>query len=194
MRGLVQRVQRAKVSVGGETVGEIGAGVLLLVGVTHSDTAADAEKLADKVWSLRIFADDDGVMNRSLADTSQAVLVVSQFTLYGDTRRGRRSARARGRHGVEDHDHGRGRVRVGVRCRGGADRDRERRHAEVRLNRLRALTLLDRPTRPQARRSQHGPTARRCPRLVGYSLLPGRLLRRGLSLRFLRTRTTFLCG
>ncbi len=90
MRGLVQRVQRAKVSVGGETVGEIGTGVLLLVGVTHSDTTADAEKLADKVWNLRIFADDDGVMNRSLADTSQAVLVVSQFTLYGDTRRGRR--------------------------------------------------------------------------------------------------------
>ena len=90
MRGLVQRVSRAKVTVGEEIVGEIGAGSLVLVGVTHDDTPAQAAKLADKIWNLRIFDDADGVMNLSLADTSREVLVVSQFTLYGDTRKGRR--------------------------------------------------------------------------------------------------------
>ena len=90
MRGLVQRVSRAEVRVAGEVTGEIGPGILLLVGVTHDDTDADASKLAEKVWNLRIFDDEDGVMNRSAADTGGAVLVVSQFTLYGDTRRGRR--------------------------------------------------------------------------------------------------------
>ncbi len=90
MRGLVQRVSRAKVTVGGEIVGEIGPGSLVLVGVTHDDTPVQAAKLADKIWNLRIFDDADGVMNRSLADTSREVLVVSQFTLYGDTRKGRR--------------------------------------------------------------------------------------------------------
>ncbi len=90
MRGLVQRVSRAEVTVAGEVTGEIGPGILLLVGVTHDDTDADASKLADKVWNLRIFDDEDGVMNRSAAATGGAVLVVSQFTLYGDTRRGRR--------------------------------------------------------------------------------------------------------
>lgn len=77
-------------TVDGEVTGEIGAGVVVLVGVTHDDTDAQAAKLADKVWNLRIFDDDDGVMNRSAADTGASVLVVSQFTLYGDTRRGRR--------------------------------------------------------------------------------------------------------
>ncbi len=90
MRGLVQRVSRAEVTVAGEVTGEIGPGILLLVGVTHDDTDADASKLAEKVWNLRIFDDEDGVMNRSAAATGGAVLVVSQFTLYGDTRRGRR--------------------------------------------------------------------------------------------------------
>ena len=95
MRGLVQRVARASVRVDGETVGEIGPGLCVLVGVTHPDTAAQAAKLADKVWNLRILDDADGVMNRSLADRQAAgdeaaVLVVSQFTLYGDTSRGRR--------------------------------------------------------------------------------------------------------
>ena len=80
----------AKVTVDGEVVGEIGAGSLVLVGVTHSDTPAQAVKLADKIWNLRIFDDGDGVMNLSLADTSREALVVSQFTLYGDTRKGRR--------------------------------------------------------------------------------------------------------
>ena len=90
MRGLVQRVSRATVTVNGEVTGEIGPGILLLVGVTHDDTEAQAVKLADKVWNLRIFDDEDGVMNRSAADEGLEILVVSQFTLYGDTRKGRR--------------------------------------------------------------------------------------------------------
>ena len=90
MRGLVQRVSRATVTVDGEVTGEIGPGILLLVGVTHDDTEAQAAKLADKVWNLRIFDDEDGVMNRSAADEGLEILVVSQFTLYGDTRKGRR--------------------------------------------------------------------------------------------------------
>ena len=90
MRGLVQRVSRATVTVDGEVTGEIGPGILLLVGVTHDDTEAQAVKLADKVWNLRIFDDEDGVMNRSAADEGLEILVVSQFTLYGDTRKGRR--------------------------------------------------------------------------------------------------------
>ena len=90
MRGLVQRVSRAKVTVAGEITGEIGPGILVLVGVTHDDTEAQAAKLADKVWNLRIFDDAEGVMNRSAADDGREILVVSQFTLYGDTRKGRR--------------------------------------------------------------------------------------------------------
>ena len=90
MRGLVQRVASASVTVDGEVVGAIGPGVVLLVGVTHADDAAAAERLADKVWRLRIFRDDDGQMNRSCEDVGGAVLVVSQFTLYGDARKGRR--------------------------------------------------------------------------------------------------------
>jgi len=90
MRGLVQRVREASVTVDGEVVGAIGAGLCVLVGVTHGDTEAVAEKLADKVWHLRIFDDDHGVMNRSVADTSQQILIVSQFTLYADTSAGRR--------------------------------------------------------------------------------------------------------
>lgn len=90
MRGLVQRVGRAKVTVAGEVVGEIGAGLCVLVGVTHDDDEARAHKLADKVWHLRVMDDEQGVMNRSVADTTREVLVVSQFTLYGDTSAGRR--------------------------------------------------------------------------------------------------------
>ncbi len=94
MRGLVQRVSQARVTVGrggdAEVTGEIGPGLVVLVGVTHSDGEAQARKLADKIWRLRVMDDDDGVMNRAVADTSQAVLVVSQFTLYGDTTAGRR--------------------------------------------------------------------------------------------------------
>ena len=90
MRGLVQRVSQASVSVAGQTVGEIGAGLCVLVGVTHDDTEASARKLADKIWGLRVIDDDNGVMNRSVADIGGEVLVVSQFTLYGDTGAGRR--------------------------------------------------------------------------------------------------------
>ncbi len=90
MRGLVQRVSRARVSVDGDLTGEIGPGLLILVGVTHDDTEEQAAKLADKIWNLRIFDDAEGVMNLSLADTHRSALVVSQFTLYGDTRKGRR--------------------------------------------------------------------------------------------------------
>jgi D-tyrosyl-tRNA(Tyr) deacylase len=90
MRALVQRVTMARVVIDGEVVGAIGPGLCVLVGVTHTDDAATAAKLADKVWNLRVMADDQGVMNRSVADTSGQVLVVSQFTLYGNTARGRR--------------------------------------------------------------------------------------------------------
>jgi D-tyrosyl-tRNA(Tyr) deacylase len=90
MRAVVQRVTRASVRVDGEVVGAIGPGLCALVGVTHDDDEAAARRLADKLWNLRIMADDAGVMNRSVADTTRAVLVVSQFTLYGDTSGGRR--------------------------------------------------------------------------------------------------------
>src|SRR3954465_6029215 len=90
MRGLVQRVARAAVQVDGEGVGVIGAGLCAFVGVTHTDTPAEARRLAERIWHLRVMDDADGVMNRSVADTTKAVLVVSQFTLYGDTSRGRR--------------------------------------------------------------------------------------------------------
>ena len=87
---MVQRVTGAKVTVGGEVVGTIGAGLCVLVGVTHDDTVDRARKLATKLWHLRILDDAAGVMNRSVADTGGEVLVVSQFTLYGDTSGGRR--------------------------------------------------------------------------------------------------------
>ena len=76
--------------VDGEVIGEIGAGLCCLVGATHDDSRESARKLAGKIWNLRIFADENDQMNRSVADTSGEVLVVSQFTLYGDTRKGRR--------------------------------------------------------------------------------------------------------
>ena len=90
MRAVVQRVTRARVRVGEETVGEIGPGLLVLVGVAGGDGEADAAALADKVAGLRVFADDEGRMNRSVTEAAGSVLVVSQFTLLGDLRRGRR--------------------------------------------------------------------------------------------------------
>ncbi|HNJ97381.1 MAG TPA: D-aminoacyl-tRNA deacylase [Ilumatobacteraceae bacterium] len=90
MRGLVQRVKSASVTVAGEEVGAIGPGLCVLVGVTHADTEVEARKLAEKLWHLRVMDDEAGVMNRSVADTTREVLVVSQFTLYGDTSGGRR--------------------------------------------------------------------------------------------------------
>jgi len=90
VRAVVQRVRRASVTVDGALVGAIDAGLCVLVGVTHDDTAERAAKLAAKLWHLRVMADDEGVMNRSVAETTGQVLVVSQFTLYGNTERGRR--------------------------------------------------------------------------------------------------------
>ena len=90
MRAVVQRVAEASVSVSGERVGAIGAGLAVLVGVQAADADADADYLADKVLNLRIFPDAAGQMNRSVCDTGGALLVVSQFTLLGDARRGRR--------------------------------------------------------------------------------------------------------
>jgi D-tyrosyl-tRNA(Tyr) deacylase len=90
MRTVVQRVSQASVRVDGEVVGAIGQGVALLVGVTHGDTEEQAEWLARKVAGMRIFEDSEGKMNASLLDIDGAALVVSQFTLYADTRRGRR--------------------------------------------------------------------------------------------------------
>jgi D-tyrosyl-tRNA(Tyr) deacylase len=90
MRAVLQRVSRAKVSVDGEMVGEIGKGVLILLGVSRADTEKEAVYLLEKILNLRIFGDADEKMNLSLSDTKGAMLVVSQFTLYGDARKGRR--------------------------------------------------------------------------------------------------------
>jgi D-aminoacyl-tRNA deacylase len=90
MRALVQRVTRASVTVDGRVVGAIEGGLCVFLGVTHDDTPTDAAKLAAKVAGLRVFEDDGGAMNASLTERSGAALVVSQFTLYGDTRKGRR--------------------------------------------------------------------------------------------------------
>jgi D-tyrosyl-tRNA(Tyr) deacylase len=90
VRLVVQRVSRASVHVDGQTVAEIGQGVLILVGVGHDDGPKEAEWLAGKTFHLRIFEDDEGKMNRSLSEAGGEVLVVPQFTLYGDARKGRR--------------------------------------------------------------------------------------------------------
>ena len=90
MRAVIQRVSQARVKVEGSVLGEIGPGLLALLGVAKPDTAADAEYLAEKILNLRVFPDEAGKMNRSLLDTGGALLVVSQFTLYGDCRKGRR--------------------------------------------------------------------------------------------------------
>jgi len=90
MRAVVQRVSRAQVTVGGEIVGTIGRGLLVLLGVAHADAEADADYLADKIAGLRIFEDENGKMNLDTAAVGGGILVVSQFTLYGDVRRGKR--------------------------------------------------------------------------------------------------------
>ena len=90
MRAVVQRVEEASVSVDERVVGEIGAGLLVLLGVSKSDRESDADYLIDKIIGLRIFEDEQGKMNRSVAEVSGAILMVSQFTLYGDVRRGKR--------------------------------------------------------------------------------------------------------
>ena len=90
MRAVVQRVSSARVTVAGETTGEIGPGLLVLLGVGHADTEADARWLAEKLCALRVFEDADGRMNRSVVDVAGGVLVVSQFTLLASTRKGTR--------------------------------------------------------------------------------------------------------
>jgi D-aminoacyl-tRNA deacylase len=113
VRALVQRVSSAAVTSTAddgtrEETGRIGRGLVALVGVTHGDDEAAATKLAEKVWHLRIFPDDDGAMNRSCADVGGGLLVVSEFTLYGDTRKGRRPsfvAAARPEHAEPLVDH-----------------------------------------------------------------------------------------
>jgi D-tyrosyl-tRNA(Tyr) deacylase len=90
VRAVVQRVSRARVTVEGQTVGRIGPGLLVLLGVKRGDTEEQADKLARKLLALRIFEDDDGRMNRSVEDVHGQILCVSQFTLYGDARRGNR--------------------------------------------------------------------------------------------------------
>lgn len=90
MRALIQRVSSASVSIEGKIAGEIGQGIVVLLGVTHDDTEKDASFLADKCVNLRIFEDSDGKMNHSTLETKGGVLIISQFTLYGDASRGRR--------------------------------------------------------------------------------------------------------
>lgn len=90
MRGVVQRVSRAQVRVDGEVTGKVGTGLMVLVGVGVDDVERDAEIMAEKIGNLRIFQDDEGLMNRSVRDINGGVLLISQFTLHGDSRKGRR--------------------------------------------------------------------------------------------------------
>jgi D-aminoacyl-tRNA deacylase len=116
MRALVQRVTRAEVRAGGERVAAIGPGLLVLLGIAHEDTEADADRVAGKIARLRVFADAEGRMNEPLGD--REVLVVSQFTLYGDARKGNRPsyvAAARPEHAEPLYE----RVRDGLGAQGG---------------------------------------------------------------------------
>src|SRR5919108_2141166 len=123
MRAVVQRVSRAQVTVNGEITGRIGPGLLVLLGVSTSDAETDAEYLADKIAGLRIFEDKDGKMNLSVAEARGSVLAVSQFTLYGDTRGGRRPsfiAAARPEQARKLYEHFVARVRAaGLACETG---------------------------------------------------------------------------
>lgn len=123
MRAVVQRVSRASVSVDGQVVGEIGPGLLVLLGVGRSDSRPDAEYLAEKIAGLRIFEDGDGKMNLGVAEAGGAVLAVSQFTLYGDVRRGKRpsfDSAARPENARELYEHFAAEIRrCGLRCETG---------------------------------------------------------------------------
>jgi D-tyrosyl-tRNA(Tyr) deacylase len=123
MRAVVQRVSRAKVTVNGEITGEIGPGLLVLLGVGSGDTRVDADYLVDKTVGLRIFEDPGGRMNLSVVDVGGAVLAISQFTLYGDVRRGRRpsfDAAAPPQQARELYEHFVEKIRAaGLRCETG---------------------------------------------------------------------------
>jgi len=123
MRAIVQRVSRCRVTVEGNIAGEIGAGLLVLLGVSKTDNEAAADYLVEKITGLRIFEDGEGKMNLSVQDSGGAVLVVSQFTLYGDTRRGRRpsfDAAARPEEAKRLYEYFVGKVRAaGLRCQTG---------------------------------------------------------------------------
>ncbi len=123
MRAVVQRVSRAQVAVDGEIVGEVGRGLLVLLGVTHADTEADADYLADKIAGLRVFEDENGKMNLDTAAVGGGILVVSQFTLYGDVRRGKRpsfDAAAKPERARELYEHFVARIRAaGLPCQTG---------------------------------------------------------------------------
>jgi D-aminoacyl-tRNA deacylase len=116
----VQRVSRARVTVGSEVCGEIGIGLLVLLGVAQHDSDADADYLADKIAGLRVFEDEDGKMNRAVAEVGGSLLAVSQFTLYGDVRRGKRpsfDAAARPQEARRLYDYFVSRMRAaGLRC------------------------------------------------------------------------------
>jgi len=123
MRAVVQRVTRASVTVDDEITGEIGHGLLVLLGVAGDDTESDADYLADKIARLRIFEDEAGKMNLSVVDAGGSVLAVSQFTLYGDVRRGKRpsfDAAARPERARELYEYFVGKIRAaGLRCETG---------------------------------------------------------------------------
>jgi D-aminoacyl-tRNA deacylase len=123
MRAVVQRVTRASVTVNGEFTGKIAEGLLVLLGVAQEDAESDADYLAAKIVGLRIFEDDEGKMNRSVADIGGAVLAVSQFTLFGDVRRGKRpsfDAAARPERAQELYEYFVARIRaLGLRCETG---------------------------------------------------------------------------
>ena len=123
MRAVVQRVSKASVVVEEQVVGEIGLGLLVLLGVSKNDTEADAGYLAEKVAGLRVFEDRDGKMNRSVADVGGAVLAISQFTLYGDVRRGKRPSfddAARPERARELYEYFVAQIRqIGLRCETG---------------------------------------------------------------------------
>jgi D-aminoacyl-tRNA deacylase len=142
MRAVVQRVSRCRVTVERDTVGQIGAGLLVLLGVSKGDTEAAADYLVDKIIGLRIFEDTDGKMNLPVADAGGAVLVISQFTLYGDVRRGKRpsfDAAARPEDAEQLYEYFVSKVRAtGLRCETG----RFRAMMEVELVNSGPVTIL----------------------------------------------------